>query len=131
MGQRQFAEHVKQVGDAMADTESALRRLTPLALAGARPWITLPLVEFYRKVLTTVGGVAARVELRHMVAEALELEAAAISTSTGCGEHDALAVSLGAALAALAQLCTSKLQMDEAARCWLAGLWLRVAQADC
>eukprot|EP00656_Telonema_subtile_P057996 TRINITY_DN9688_c0_g1_i4.p1 TRINITY_DN9688_c0_g1~~TRINITY_DN9688_c0_g1_i4.p1 ORF type:complete len:851 (+),score=245.21 TRINITY_DN9688_c0_g1_i4:1972-4524(+) len=111
--EREYAEVRHRLGDKMAEAEASLQRLVPLAMAGARTWLNMGLVDFYRRLLGLIGSAMAHLDRRTLVAEALQVEAEALSTETGCGEHDSLLHSVNDAMSLLATMCAAKVQLDK------------------
>ena len=113
----------RELGDALAEGDVTLQQLVPLALTGARPWLSMPLVEFYRKTLAMISAAMAHLDRKVLVAEALQVgtghpnkcfscgvqvEAESISTETGCLEHDLVLGNVNASMGLLAKMCASK-----------------------
>ena len=66
-----YTQERRQLGDALADAEASLQHLVPLAVSGARPWLSMPIVEFYRRLLGMIGAAMAHLDLKGLIAEAL------------------------------------------------------------
>jgi len=111
--QRGFAEARHKLSDVLAEGDVSLQQLVPLAMAGARPWLSMALVDFYRRLLALIGCMVARLDYKPLVAEALQVEAEAITVDTGCHEHDALLRNINTAMSLLAELCASKVEREQ------------------
>ena len=62
-----------QLSDTLAEADLALQQLVPLAMAGARPWLTVAVVDFYRKQLALTGSLVAHLDRKPLMGEALQV----------------------------------------------------------